>query len=208
MQHTNSKNQHRHKPLGNTQVFAACNSDGQRFFGSSSLGANKKRFAQHLAALSDYLWRGSTAKETVRQDLTLLKNTISSHSLLKRFHLKSFRHLWILSIREIQKRWGWVSRCLGGCYSKLGGHDLPAKHNKEHWWTICFVRRNFPSQTSDLLLNGSPWIPLHNYLKRDLVLFFLSIIINTAWVQISSRLARAISLDLLSSLILWRLWLE
>lgn len=30
-------------------------------------GANKKRFAQYLAALSDYLWREETAKETMRQ---------------------------------------------------------------------------------------------------------------------------------------------
>lgn len=145
MQHTNSKNQPRHKPLGNTQVFAACNSDGQRFFGSSSLGANKKRFAQRLAALSDYLWKGSPAKETVRQDFKLLKNIISPHSLLNRFHLKSFGHLWILSTREIQKRWGWVNKWLGDCNSKLGGRVLPAEHNRENWWTICFVRRNLTS---------------------------------------------------------------
>lgn len=79
---------------------------------------------------------------------------------------------------------------------QLGGCVLPAaERNRENWRAMCFVRRSLPSQTPDLLLNGSRWIPLHNYLKKkksgSIFLVYHNKCFLSPNLQISSRLARS-----------------
>lgn len=86
------------KPSNHWEILSAVVSLWQWWTGTlwqSSSGANKKRFAHYLAALSDFLRKGEVAKETVRQWTfkLLQKIIVSLNALLKSLHLKYFGQL-------------------------------------------------------------------------------------------------------------------